>query len=485
MQMDRRTFVTTGIAAGAALALGRSPLALGAGSADEIRVGVAGIRSRGWSHVMGLNRLEGVRVVALCDVDQGILENRQRELAEKGTTTEIFRDFRDLIARDDIDVVSIATPNHWHAMQTVWACAAGKDVYVEKPISHNVREGRLMVEAASRYGRIVQTGTQSRSSSAIRDAIGWMHQGNIGKPTLARGLCYKPRRSIGKVDGPRDVPKGIDYDLWVGPAPMKPLGRRQFHYDWHWDFDTGNGDLGNQGIHQMDLCRWALGHERLPDRVVAYGGRFGYDDDGNTPNTLVSVLDYPEAPIIFEVRGLPNSLQAQKDNWGGSMDRYLGMTIGAAIHCEEGTLLIPNYSSARAIDRTGKTIKEWRGAQDHFKNFIDAVRSRDVDSLNGTLEGGHLSSALCHLGNISYLRGEMVEPQVAAGRITWPTTAAADIERVVAHLTSNGVDFASTGIVAGKMLEIDTATERFREDAVANEMLFRPGRADYVFPEEA
>ncbi|MGE4601575.1 MAG: Gfo/Idh/MocA family oxidoreductase [Planctomycetota bacterium] len=483
--MDRRAFVTTGIAAGTALALGKSPLAFTTRKPDEIRVAVAGIRSRGWAHVQGLNRLEGVRVVALCDVDRGILENRQRELAEQGTETQIFRDFRDVLTRDDIDVVSIATPNHWHAMQTVWACAAGKDVYVEKPVSHNVREGRLMVEAAKRHGRIVQAGTQSRSSSAIREAIAWMHEGHIGKPLLARGLCYKPRTSIGKVDGPRDIPKGVDYDLWTGPAPMKPLRRRQLHYDWHWDFDTGNGDLGNQGIHQMDLCRWAMGYDRMPDRVIGYGGRFGYDDDGNTPNTLVSILDYPEAPIIFEVRGLPSSLAAQKNNWGGSMDRYLGMSIGAAVHCEEGTLLMPNYSSARVIDRAGSTIKEWRGAQNHFQNFIDAVRSRDTSALNGSIEDGHLSSALCHLGNISYLRGETVSPKQAASKITWPTTSAADVERVVGHLRANGIDFASSGIVAGKLLEMDKDSESFIGDADANVMLFRPGRAEYVFPDEA
>ncbi len=483
--MDRRTFVTSGLAAGAAIALTGPTWALGGSRSDEIRVGVAGIRSRGWSHVMGLQNLEGVRVVALCDVDKGVLENRQRELKEKGIETDIYRDFRDLIARDDIDVVSIATPNHWHAMQTVWACAAGKDVYVEKPISHNVREGRLMVEAAARHGRIVQTGTQSRSSSAIRDAIAWMQAGNIGKPTLARGLCYKPRSSIGKVKGSQPAPKGIDYDLWVGPAPMKPLSRGRLHYDWHWDFDTGNGDLGNQGIHQMDLCRWALGYERMPDRVLGYGGRFGYDDDGNTPNTLISVLDYPEAPIIFEVRGLPRNLAAQKKNWGGSMDRYLGMSIGAAIHCEEGTLLLPNYSSARVIDRSGREIRKWQGAQNHFQNFIDAVRSRDASTLTGTVEGGHLSSALCHLGNISFMRGEEVSPGQAAGRITWPTTAAGDVERMVGHLSSNGVDFESSGIVAGKILDFDASTERFSNDPQANKMLFRAGRADYVFPEEA
>ncbi|MGE4620358.1 MAG: Gfo/Idh/MocA family oxidoreductase [Planctomycetota bacterium] len=483
--MDRRTFVSTGIAAGAAVALGKSPLAFGAGREDEIRVAVAGIRSRGWSHVHGLQRLPGVRVVALCDVDQGILEKRQQELASNGIEVEIFRDFRDVLERDDIDVVSIATPNHWHALQTVWACAAGKDVYVEKPVSHNVREGRLMVEAAKRYGRIVQTGTQSRSSSAIRNAISWMHEGHIGKPTLARGLCYKPRTSIGKLKGPRDIPKGVDYDLWTGPAPMKPLERRQLHYDWHWDFDTGNGDLGNQGIHQMDLCRWALGYDRMPDRVIGYGGRLGYDDDGDTPNTLVSVLDYPEAPIIFEVRGLPKNLAAQKENWGGSMDRYLGMSIGAAVHCEEGTLLLPNYSSARVIDQAGKTIKEWRAAEDHFQNFIDSVRSRDASQLRGSIEDGHLSSALCHLGNISYQLGEVATPQKAASQITWPTTSPADLERMVGHLRANGVDFSSTGIVAGKWLEMDPEKENFVGDEQANAMLFRPGRAEYVFPDEA
>ena len=196
-----------------------------------------------------------------------------------------MQDIRRLLDDKSIDAISVATPNHWHALATIWACQAGKDVYVEKPVSHNVSEGRRMVEAARKYERIVQTGTQCRSHKGIQDAIDFLRSGKLGQIYMAKGLCYKPRGSIGhKPDGP--VPANVDYDIWLGPAPKRPFNPNRFHYNWHWNWDYGNGDLGNQGIHQMDLARWGLGKNELPKAVMASGGRFGYSDDGQTPNTL-------------------------------------------------------------------------------------------------------------------------------------------------------------------------------------------------------
>src|SRR5688572_23846655 len=288
MNLRRRRFLTTTAAGAAAIALPVSPIharRLRRRSSDEIRVAVIGFNGRGRDHIGNFSKMEGVRVVALCDADSSVLAREEKALSERGITAFTCTDMRHIMERKDVDAVSIATPNHWHALASIWACQSGKDVYIEKPVSHNVWEGRQLVNAARKYDRIVQAGTQARSSAAIAEAFVWMRAGNLGTIRLARGMCYKPRRSIGKVDGPQTVPSNIDYDLWTGPAEMKPLMRKMLHYDWHWDFNTGNGDLGNQGIHQMDLCRWALGESRLAPAVGSIGGRFGYEDDGNTPNT--------------------------------------------------------------------------------------------------------------------------------------------------------------------------------------------------------
>lgn len=451
----------------------------------EIRVAVAGIRSRGHAHIEGLRRLDGVRVVALCDVDRGVLANRAAEFEKRGESVDTAVDLRELLDRDDIDAVSLATPNHWHSLATIWACQAGKDVYVEKPVSHNIYEGRKMVEAARRYSRIVQAGTQSRSSQGMTEAIEWIQQGNLGKITLARGLCYKPRQSIGKVTEPTVVPTSIDYDLWTGPAPLVPLMRKRLHYDWHWVFDTGNGDLGNQGIHQMDMCRWALGEQTLARRVMSFGGRFGYDDDGNTPNTMVTVLDYDSAPLVFEVRGLPRDAEARKKNWGGSMDRYLGSSIGAVIHCEGGALVLPNYSSARALDREGQEIAKWAGARNHFQNFIDAVRTRRRADLNADILEGHLSSALCHQGNISYQIAKQVPGLRARDRISWPADGLVNYDRFIGHLERNEIPLESTDVALGPVLDFDPATERFIDNDQANQLVSRDYREGFTLPDEA
>src|SRR6266511_698526 len=315
--LTRRSFLKRSLATSAALSLPARFWAQVPGANDDLRVAVIGFNGQGKSHIHSLTGIKGVRIVALCDVDRTVLEREAKELEKEGKPIQTYTDVRKLLESKSIDAISTATPNHWHALISVWACQAGKDVYVEKPVSHNVWEGRKIVEAARKYKKIVQTGTQSRSSHAIKEAIEWVNAGNLGKITAARGLCYKPRVSIGKVDGPQPVPAGVDYDLWCGLAPTDPIRRKRFHYDWHWFWNYGCGDLGNQGIHQMDIARWFLGVNELSPRIVSLGGRLGYDDDGETANTQVIYHDYAKAPLIFEVRGLPRSSALNKNGgWG-------------------------------------------------------------------------------------------------------------------------------------------------------------------------
>lgn len=461
---------------------------------EEVRVAVVGLNGRGRNHVDALRRLPHVRVVGLCDPDEDVLGRERSKFVERGEDVATTRDLRRFLDLPDVDAISVASPNHWHALQAVWACQAGKDVYLEKPVSHNVWEGGQIVAAARRYGRIVQTGTQSRSSDAIQAAIRWLHAGNLGRIRLARGLCYKPRRSIGKVSAPTPPPDSVDYDLWTGPAPLVPLMRRRLHYDWHWVGATGNGDVGNQGIHQMDIARWALGEEELPPHVVSIGGRLGYDDDGDTPNTQMVVLGYGRAPLIFEVRGLPRDRATQGSDWGaGGMDDLNGVKIGVLVECEGGSLRIPNYSSAQALTHDGEEIQTWNGASDHFANFIDAVRSRRVEDLASDIREGHVSSALCHLGNVSHALGEPMSadelrrttPGVAPGSSGTPGAADAageTLERMLAHLGANEVDLAATPLIAGRALTLDPRRERF-DDPEARWLATREYRAPYVVPE--
>ncbi|MBN1853363.1 MAG: Gfo/Idh/MocA family oxidoreductase, partial [Pirellulales bacterium] len=279
---------------------------------DRITVAVIGLKGRGQSHIQEF----APNLVALCDCDESVLAECAAEFKKKfGRKVDTYVDYRELIQRDDIDAVSIATPNHTHALIGIAAIQAGKHVYCEKPVSHNVWEGRQFANAAKKYNRIVQCGTQSRSSDGIRAAVEWVQNGGLGAIRYALGTCYKPRQSISKLDKPLEIPKTIHYDLWCGSAEERELYRPKLHYDWHWDFNTGCGDMGNQGIHQMDIARWFLGHELLSPRVISIGGRLGYEDAGDTPNTQVVLHDYPGAPILFETRGLPKSKAAQK-NWG-------------------------------------------------------------------------------------------------------------------------------------------------------------------------
>ncbi len=454
------------------------------GPDEEIRIAVAGIRSRGRSHIEGLRKLANVRVVALCDVDSDVLAREVAQFEKRGEKVDAVVDFRELLERKDLHAVSLATPNHWHALQTVWACEAGLDVYVEKPVSYGFHEGELMVEAARDYGRIVQTGTQSRSSQAIRAAIEWMHAGNLGPIKVARGFCYKPRKSIGKVAGPQNVPNHIDYDLWTGPAPLTPLMRRNLHYDWHWESATGNGDLGNQGVHQVDLCRWALGENGSPSEVLSVGGRMGYDDDGDTPNTQILWCRYPTAPMLFEVRGLPRDIKAQKEDWGGRMDRYQGMGIGVVVECEGGKLHLPNYSSAEAFDSEGRSMRKWTGARDHFANFIAAVRSGNTGSLSADIAEGHRSATPCHLGSLSLGLGRTADAAEVHESLEDHPILGEAFARMASHLEANQVDLNSTPLTLGRHLvaEGSSLPEALAADPATAPLLFRPGRAPFRFP---
>ena len=363
------------------------------GPNDTLRIAVCGVNGRGKDHIGGWNHQNDVRITAICDADLRVTDRAVKMVERRtGTPPKVVQDIRRLLDDKTIDAISIAMPNHWHALATIWACQAGKDVYVEKPVSHNVTEGRRMVETARKYERIVQTGTQCRSHKGIHDAMAFLHSGKLGQIYMAKGLCYKPRGSIGRMnDG--SVPPGVDYDLWLGPAPLAAFNPNRFHYNWHWFWDYGNGDLGNQGIHQMDLARWGLGKNELPRSVSASGGRFGYSDQGQTPNTLHVSFEFDDSELQFEVRGLITNDEAQ-------------VKIGDIFYGTEGILAITSYESWQSF--FGPKLQKGPGSTgggDHYANFVKAVKARDRKILAADIEEGHLSSAYCHLGNIAYRLG--------------------------------------------------------------------------------
>jgi predicted dehydrogenase len=478
-EMNRRRFIKSSLVGATALTFSARSWSQVAGSNDDIRIAVVGFNGRGKDHIQGFQKTKGARLVALCDVDSDVLDGEVKALEGKGVKVERYTDVRKLLENKNIDAISIATPNHWHSLMAIWAIQAGKDVYVEKPVSHNVSEGRRVVQAARKYHRIVQTGTQSRSNPGLREAVAYLHDGSLGKIKLARGLCYKRRASIGKVSGPQQPPASVDYDLWCGPAPKEPLMRAKLHYDWHWVWPTGCGDLGNQGIHQMDIARWALGENELSPRVFSLGGRFGYIDDGTTPNTQLIFHDYKKAPLIFEVRGLPTRQGMDKE-----MDKYKGASIGVVVDCEHGHVVIPSYESATAFDNDWKEIKKFKGSASHYDNFIKAVRSRKSSDLNADILEGHLSSALCHTGNISYRLGSQESPESIREKIKGDKEAQESFERCTEHLHANGVDLEATKPVLGMSLKMNPKKENFGGNGAANKLLTREYREPFVVPQK-
>jgi len=447
------------------------------GANEDIRMAVIGCNlpgGRGKDHINAWTKMEGVRLTAVCDVDTRVLDAWVSQLSAQGTTIETYQDIRKLLESKNVDAISIATPNHWHALASVWGMQAGKDVYVEKPVSYDVWEGEQIVKAAQRYNKIVQAGTQSRSSTGIKEAVEWVQKGNLGKIKVSRGLCYKPRPSIGKTEGPQKVPATVNYDLWCGPAPLTPPRRGKFHYDWHWFWNYGAGDLGNQGIHEMDVARWFLGEKTLSPRILSIGGRLGYEDDAETPNTLITFHDYAAAPLIMEVRGLPEKAGAK------AMDKYKGAGVGIIIECEGGYVQVTNYNEAFIFDKDGQQIQHFKGSVSHFANFITAVRSRNESDLHAPIHGGHLSTSLCHTANISYRLGRQASPDAMREQIKGDAEALLTFQRMGEHLAANNVDLEKTPATLGAVLKMDPASEKFIDSKKANNLLAREPREPYV-----
>jgi predicted dehydrogenase len=451
---------------------------------DTLSVAVIGVNGRGMSHVDAFAAKHGCVISTICDADQAVV-SRAMKLVEKrqGKAPKFEQDLRRVMDDKSIDLITTATPNHWHALIAIWGMQAGKDVYVEKPVSHNVSEGRRIVEASERYKRLCQAGTQSRSSSGMREAMDFLHSGKLGKIYLARGLCYKLRPSIGKVDGPQPIPKSVNYDLWTGPAPMNPLYRKNLHYDWHWIWDYGNGDLGNQGIHEMDKARWGLGKNELARSVLSVGGRFGYIDDGQTANTQICVYNFGDCELIFEVRGLPSRNPFPGKDFQKQPKKPQNY-VGNIWYGTDGILVASSYTGAVALDLKGNVIQKFAGGEDHFGNFVKAVRSRNRAELNADILEGHLSSALCHLGNISYRLGSMQPLNLQSKAFGDDKEAYETLARAAEHLKESGIPLDATSYQVGRKLRMDPKTETFVDDPEANRALTRVYRKPFVVPEK-
>jgi len=398
------------------------------GANEKPNVAVIGVGGRGTAHVREYLTIPNVRLAAVCDVNTAATE-RAGVLVNKayGSNPKYYQDLRKLFEDKDIDAVSIATPNHWHALATIWACQAGKDVYVEKPACYNIFEGQQMQKAARKYNRIVQVGMQSRTIPYKRRAIELLNSGAIGKVYYAKGLCFKQRKSIGKApDGP--VPPGVNWDIFLGPAPLRAFNPLRFKYNWHWFWDTGNGDIGNQGIHEMDVARWGLGRG-LPKAVVSTGGKYVYDDDQETPNTQIATFDYGDAELVFEVRGLTTggeaSIEAGGPNFIGNI--FLGSTGYLSLDHKGFQIYL---GDKREPGESGKLADGRAETKAHMQNFLDAVKSRRKEDLHGEVAEGVTSAALVHMANTSYR--------------------------------------------LGRKLAFDPSTEKYVKDAEANAMLTRP-----------
>ncbi len=419
--MERRKFLE--LSAKGVIAAGAAPLLWGtnrswAGANDRVNVAVVGIRGQGQDHIRSYQRLKYVKVAALCDVDENLYEARVKKyFTDKGLPRpKLYHDIRKLLEDKDIDAISVVTPNHWHTLAAIWGMQAGKHVSVEKPCCHNFFEGQKLVEAAAKYKLICQDGAEQRSNPCAQSVNKFLRSGGLGEVYMAKGLCYKWRDTIGHTpDSP--VPKGVHYDLWLGPAPKRPFSKNRFHYNWHWNWDYGNGDMGNQGVHEMDMARMGLG-VTLPTRVTAMGGHMMFTDDQNTPNLLMALFEFPNAQgggdkkkiLQFEVRHWCTNregrmwLKPAKDQPGGYM-MSASNTIGNLYYGSKGFIL--------------KTVNEWQaymgkkqelgakggGTGNHYQNFIDAIRAKNPKLLTSPIQEGFYSCALVHLANISYRLG--------------------------------------------------------------------------------
>jgi predicted dehydrogenase len=452
---SRRRFLQTTLAGAVTLPAWAKPL----GANSDVRVAVIGFRGRGGGHIKELLKVPGVRVVALCDVDSAVVDKKVAELAKQNLQVRTYRDFRECCADKDVDAVTIATPNHSHVLIALTALQHGKHVYVEKPVSHNLLESaRLMAAAtkAAKNGIVVQHGMQRRSDIGWASAMHWVKEGHIGKVKLSHALVHGLRMSIGKVDGPQQPPATVDYKLWSAPRPEMPIVRKQFHYDWHWQWPYGNGDIGNQGPHQYDVARWALGDpDTLPSRVMSFGSRWGYVDDGQTANCQLAFHPYEPVPLLMDKFGLP--VRDMNPKFGGPA--YKGVRDGNVIHCEGGYI-----AESKAYDLNDKMIAKFEDfltGPDHMKNFIDSVRVGEYTKDVLHIRHGHHAACLSHLANVSYRVGKSMKVDEVKERLQADKLGQEIFEEFLKNLAANQIDLAHQPITVGPWLDYDPAANKF------------------------
>ena len=439
---------------------------------EKLNVAVIGVRGRGQDHARGFAAIPGCEVTCICECDRAIGPAVVKKIGEiqKGREPKFVEDLRRVFDDPSVDIVSIATPNHWHALAAIWAMQAGKDVYVEKPVSHNVSEGRRMVQVARKYNRICQGGTQYRSFGPNREAAKYVAGGKLGKVGYAHCYMYRTRRAIG-APGAYQPPESVDYNLWAGPAPMTlPIRRPNFHYDWHWIWDYGCGELGNNSVHPLDTLRMILGGTGLGRGVLSYGARH-FDDAGETPNTQVTIHGFEDMVIVQEVR----NLKSPAPKHGGFI----------LVEGSEG-YLVSTLRGASAYRPDGELAQKFEAPNDdHFANFVTAVRSRKMEDLNAEIVEGHLSTAIVHVGNISQRLGQDASAGEIKAQLEKLPAAEKNLETfddIQKHLAENGVDISKQPLKLGPWLAIDSDRETFVDSDAANAMLTRDYREPFVVP---
>ncbi|MHB8862642.1 MAG: Gfo/Idh/MocA family protein [Pirellulaceae bacterium] len=479
---NRRQFLEqTMLAAAAVAASGPTDFLCDASPAicsplEQLGVAVVGVRGRGNSHLGFFAGRRDTRVLYVCDVDSQVGGARvgQVALRQGGVAPTLVNDMRRAFDDPRVDIVSIATPHHWHALAAIWAMQAGKDVYVEKPVSHNVQEGRRMVETARRHQRICQAGFQTRSNPGLIAAMEFLRSGGIGNVAQAHIICYKRRTSAGSRQI-YPVPRGVDYNLWLGPAAAAPLTRQHFHHDWHWQWPYGNGELGHQAMQPLDLGRWGLGLSTISRSVLSVGGRFAAGDSTPATDTQITWHDFGDKSILLETRMLPS-------------EPLWGVQVGVIFCGSAGYAAIAGHDRGVAFDRDGHELRRFQGGGGsdwHFRNFLHAVRRRSCLELNSDIEEGHVSSALAHTANISYRLGRRVSFAESRAQLAhYPDghTLVATLDRMQRHLHDNRVDTATASLCLGARLTCDPLAEVFVNHSTANRLLTREYRPPFVVP---
>jgi len=476
MSVTRRQFVrqsATLAAAAMGLPMVASSRVLGAN--EEIRMAVVGCGVRGGTHVAAFGKQPGVRIVAVCDPDrERVAAFAKRVEASYGNRPAEVGDVRQLMDRKDFDVLSVATMQYWHSLPTIWACETGRHVYVEKPLAHFIWEGRQMVNAARKYNRLVQVGTQARSRGTDQQVIEYLRSGQLGKIQYIVCFANKARTPIGKRSEPLPIPETLDYELWCGPARKEPIYRDRIQYDCSFTWNMGDGESCNQGVHEVDMARLVLGDvEDLPRRVISIGGRFVFNDACDVPNTQIIYYDFPEAPILYEVHNMTKAKGSKQ------MPDFRGRTVGVAVDCEGGWV---DLYGGVAYDKQNKKVATPRGpGEDHFANFVKALRSGKQEDLAADILVGHLSTRICHAGNISYRVGAAAPVAEARKRIQGVAVFEEMYDRFLEHLKAHEVN-PDTAIL-GEWLECDTAHECIKDHAKANELVRGSYREPYVVPD--